>query len=152
MSRADQQDQEAQDQKNGAAGADASPPRGHSRAEWISLGIGLAIILALVALVTYDQFSGGNHPPRLRVEHHTTDIRRDADAYYLPIEVTNQGGQAARDVRVRVSLDVVGGERDVAELLFDYVTGGATAHGTAILRQDPARSGLTVSVVSYVEP
>ncbi len=151
MSRADQQDQQPQDHNNGATGADVPPPRGRSRAEWTSLGIGLAIILALVALVTYDQFSGGNDPPRLRVEHHTSDVRHDADAYYLPIDVTNQGGQAARDVRVRVSLNSSGGERD-AELLFDYIAGGATAHGTAILRQDPARSGLTVSVVSYVEP
>ena len=56
-----------------------SQPRGRSRAEWVSLGISLAIVAVLVGILTLDQLRGPGQEPRL-----TATVRRE--------EVRQEGG------------------------------------------------------------
>jgi uncharacterized protein (TIGR02588 family) len=142
-----------------------SSSQGRSRAEWTSLGISLAIVLVLVGILTVEQLRGPGRDPRLtatvrREEVRREEVRQEGEAYYLPVEVTNEGDLAARDVRVRVTLGAPAGdaaagagEAEVAELLLDFVPGGGRAGGTAVFRQDPRRAGGPAAVVtSYVDP
>jgi uncharacterized protein (TIGR02588 family) len=139
-----------------------SGPRGRSRAEWTSLGISLAIVAVLVAILTVDQLQGPGREPRLTATVRQEEVRQEGEAYYLPVEVTNRGDLAARDVRVLVTLGAPlaaggagGGEAEVAELQLDFVPGGGRAGGTAVFRQDPRRAGgggPAAVVTSYVDP
>ena len=134
-----------------------SGPRGRSRAEWTSLGISLAIVAVLVGILTVDQLRGPGREPRLTATVRQEEVRQEGEAYYLPVEVTNRGDLAARDVRVLVTLGAplgAGGEAEVAELQLDFVPGGGRVGGTAVFRQDPRRAGggPAAVVTSYVDP
>src|SRR5688572_3724611 len=77
---------------------------GRSVAEWTTLVFGAVLILALVGLVTYLYVSGENRPPVVEATPLAQEIRREEGAYYVPIEVTNQGGETAEDVLVQAEL------------------------------------------------
>ena len=123
-----------------------------ARAEWTSLGISGAILLALIGTLTYLQLSGGDRPAVLEAQPRVAELRHEGERYYLPIAVSNRGGITAQDVRVEVSLGNEAGPAESVELLIDFLAGGATQQGVAIFRQDPRRSPLQASVVSYLEP
>jgi uncharacterized protein (TIGR02588 family) len=135
-------------------------PRGRSRAEWVSLGISLLIVAVLVGILTVDQLRGPGREPRLTATVRREEVRQEGEAYYLPVEVTNGGDQAARDVRVRITLGppaggAGAGEAEVSELQLDFVPGGGRAGGAAVFRQDPRRAGgggPAAVVTSYVDP
>ncbi|MGH2351175.1 MAG: hypothetical protein ACRDJN_06120 [Chloroflexota bacterium] len=112
----------------------------------------VVILVGLIGLVTYEHFSRGTAPAAIEVQPHLADVRRNADAYYLPVEVANRGDLTARDVRIRLSLTPSGGEPQSSELLIDFLAGGATAHGTAVFRSDPSRGELRIDVLSYLDP
>ena len=126
--------------------------QGRTLAEWTTFGLGVALIALLVGLICWQQITGGSEPVAIEARPRLELVRRAGDAYYLPIDVVNRGGAAVQDARVRVTLAPPGGEAEEVEFLVQFLTGGATAHGTAILRADPARGRLRVEAVSYIAP
>ncbi len=129
-----------------------SGTEGRPLAEWITFGLGVALIALLVGLVCWQQFAGGSEPATIEARPRPELVRRAGDTYYLPIDVINRGGATVQDARVRVNLAPPGGEVEEAEFLIQFLAGGATAHGTVILHTDPARGALRVDVMSYVAP
>jgi uncharacterized protein (TIGR02588 family) len=118
-------------------------------------------VAVLVGILTVDQLRGPGREPRLTATVRQEEVRQEGEAYYLPVEVTNRGDLAARDVRVLVTLGAPlgaggagGGEAEVAELQLDFVPGGGRVGGTAVFRQDPRRAGggPAAVVTSYVDP
>lgn len=136
----------------GGQAAKQTPDQGRSRAEWVSLGMSGAIVLALIGLVTYEHFAYGTEPAIIVAEPRLDELRPAANAYYLPVMVTNRGGQVAEAVIVRVSLQAGQGEPESSELTIDFLAGRASAEGTAVFREDPSRGRLTASVLSYLQP
>ena len=126
--------------------------RGRSVAEWVTLGISSAILLAVVGTLVYQQLSGGDDPAVIEAAARLEAVRVAGGAYYLPIEIDNRGGVTAQDVRVVVSIGSGQAERESSELLIDFLAGGATASGTAVFRRDPRQYPLEIDVVSYLEP
>jgi uncharacterized protein (TIGR02588 family) len=126
--------------------------RSRSTAEWITLGVSSAVILAVVGLLVYHQLSGGDEPPVIEVQPRLEAVRAAGGAYYLPVEVANGGGATAQDVRVLVSMGTGGTDREASELLIDFLPGGGTASGVVVFRQDPRQRPLEVDVLSYLEP
>jgi uncharacterized protein (TIGR02588 family) len=126
--------------------------RGRSVAEWVTLTISSAILLAVVATLVYHQLSGGDDPPVIEAIVGLEGLRAAGDTYYLPVEIANQGGATAQDVRVVISIGSDQAGRESAELLIDFLAGGATAKGTVVFHQDPRRVPLEIDVVSYLEP
>jgi uncharacterized protein (TIGR02588 family) len=104
-----------------------------SLAEWTTLGISAAIVLALLGLVTYQAMTRGGRPAVIAVALQTEAVRHEGAAYYLPVEIANHGDQTAADVRVQVSL-TAGDGRQTAHLSVAFLAGGATARGTAVFR------------------
>jgi uncharacterized protein (TIGR02588 family) len=123
--------------------------RGRSVAEWTTLIIGAALILALVGLVTYLYVSGDNRPPVVEATPLDREIRREEGAYYVPIEVTNQGGRTAEDVVIQAELSTGAGAPEVTEFTIDFLAGGETAAGTVVFFTDPSAGELTVGVASF---
>ena len=126
--------------------------RGRSTAEWVTLAISSAILLAVVGALVYQQLSGGDEPAVIEATPRLEAVRVAGGAYYLPVEIVNRGGVTAQDVLVIVSVGAGQAERESSELLIDFLAGGATAKGTAVFRQDPRQQPLEVDVASYLEP
>lgn len=131
---------------------DSSPAGGRSAAEWATLGFSLAVLALLVVLVGYEYVAGGTDPPIVEVRPQVQAVRREGEAYYLPVEIANRGDRTAEDVLVRLSLASGDGRRESGEFLIPFLAGGATREGIVIFRADPARGELTVDTVSFVEP
>jgi uncharacterized protein (TIGR02588 family) len=124
---------------------------GRTLAEWTSLAFSSAVVLALVGLLLYEYFAVGDLPPTIEVEPEWAELRQEGDLFYLPVVVANRGDQTAQDVRVRVRLTSEPAA-EPAELLIDYLVGGATARATVSYHQDPAATGVVVDRVSFREP
>lgn len=140
--------------REGAVGEKASAAEGHGRsaAEWTSFGISLAIVLALVGLVGYLQFSRGSRPPTIDVAPRLDRVRQIGDVYYVPIDVANGGDLTAQDVRIVLAHASDGDRVQSSELRFEYLAGGETARGTVSFRQDPSRGSVGVDTLSFLEP
>lgn len=121
-------------------------------AEWITLGISAMVLLAVVGLVSYLHVSAGDHPPMIAVEARLDEIRRDADAYYLPVDVRNRGDRTAGDVQVRAELDTGSGAPVTAEFTVTFLAGGEEVEGTFVFNDDPTSGILTVEATSFREP
>ncbi|NLD71229.1 MAG: hypothetical protein GX649_00770 [Chloroflexi bacterium] len=123
-------------------------PKGRTAAEWITLALGAAVLLALVGLIVYQFLSTGNAPASIEVTPLYGEMRTIEGAYYLPVEVHNAGDRAASDVRVEASLE--DGER--SPVTVPFLDGGETARATLVFSRSPSGGGLQLDVQSYLEP
>jgi uncharacterized protein (TIGR02588 family) len=120
-------------------------------AEWTTLLLSLAILLVLVALITYQYLHGGDQPARIEVYPQIGSVVQNAGAYYLPVEIKNLGDQTAEEVWVELSLTGDQGTVEKANFMIIFLDGGATSMGMAVYDQDPAKGQLTVDM-SFVRP
>ncbi|MDP9371387.1 MAG: hypothetical protein M3Q65_02800 [Chloroflexota bacterium] len=130
--------------------------QGWPTAEWVTLGISVAILLLLVGLTTWLLLAGGQRPPTIEVRPHPEAVRRDGGAYYLPVTIANRGDQAAEEIHIQLLLaphgSADGGGRETVEFVIEVLAGGATEEVTAVFRTDPARGDVTVDGISFREP
>jgi uncharacterized protein (TIGR02588 family) len=132
--------------------AKATRTDGRTAAEWTTLGISTAIVLALVGLVLYEDVAGGKQPPVIEVHPRLEAVRHEAGTYYLPVEIRNRGDTAAEDVRVHIALTTDRNQRQSSELRTDFLAGGASIRGVVAFQEDPSRGSLTIDGLSFLEP
>lgn len=146
---------EDQDHQHGMRDDDhggSSNEGGRSTAEWTTLGISITIVLGILGLITYLYVSGGGAPPRITVETKIEELRTEANGYYLPVEVINEGDRTAEEVRVEAELDSGTGQAETAEITVTFLAGGERVSGTFIFSEDPRAGDLTVQAISYKDP
>lgn len=117
-------------------------------AEIVTLVLSIGIVAALVVGVVFVQLAGGERPPEITASGSLDGVRAAGDDFYLPVEVRNMGDQAADGIRIVVVQDV-GGKAVEHELLIDHLAGGGVTRATAVLRADPRRSTVVVTVRSF---
>lgn len=122
---------------------------GRSPAEWATLVVSAGILLLLIGLVTYQYLTESGQPPRIQTAPQLRAVRQEDGAYYLPVRVTNTGGEAARDVRVRVSLD---GGREAPEFSIDSLASGETVEGVVVTDVEPSQGSIAVDIISFTRP
>jgi len=116
--------------------------------ELVTLILSLAVVLVLIGGVVYVQVAGGDQPPAIEAEALLDEVRVEGERFYLPIEISNSGDQAAEAVRIVVVERV--GEREIEhEILIDYLAGHGTAEAIAVLSEDPRRAEVRVEVRSF---
>lgn len=138
-----------------APGADRprEESQGQSAAEWITLAFSLAIVLAVVALVTYQYLSGSGESPMVSAEPRLDTAQRQGERYYLQVAVSNGGDLTAQDVRVEITLTPQGGgESETAEFTLPFLAGGATESAAVTFRADPTQGDLRITSISFIEP
>ena len=123
-----------------------------SLAEWTTLAISLAIVLGVVALVLTLSIADGAKPPVIVVEPRLDGVRQEADRYYLPVVVRNEGSDTVEDAMIEVELDLGEDEPETAELTVVFLAGGEEAKGTVVFTADPRTGELTARAVSFLEP
>lgn len=126
--------------------------KGRTTVEWITLGISVMIIASLVGLISYLYVSGGSTPAIIEVKPQFDQIRKVQDRYYVPVEITNVGGETAEEVTVQISLESANGQTESAEVTIDFLAGQDRANATVAFGEDPSQGEVTVDVVSYLEP
>ena len=123
-----------------------------SIAEWVTLGISLAIVIAVLGVTTWLALRGDVDPATFDVSARTEQVRQHDDAWYLPSDVHNVGDDTAADVVVRAELDTGIGEPESVEFTVTFLSGGDRTSGTAVFGHDPRAGDLRVAVVSFSEP
>ncbi len=112
----------------------------------------MVVLLAVVGMVTYLHVNEGDHPPIIVVEARLDETRQDADAFYVPVEVRNQGDRTAGDVQVQAELDTGSGAPVTAEFTVTFLAGGEEVDGVFVFAEDPTQGSLTVEATSFREP
>ncbi len=113
--------------------------------EWAIAGLGALLILVVFAFLVTDLVGGASEPVRLRVTL-GAPMSRDGQAF-VPVRVTNEGGQTAEDAMI----EVCAGASNCAEVSFAYVPRGSARDGVVGL-QAPLDSTLQARVESYRTP
>lgn len=135
---------------------DRAPDAGQnqSTAEWVTLGLSVAVVLLLVALISYQHLTGSGEEPIVRAEPRLTGLRHDNGWYYLEVAVTNRGDLTAQEVRVQVTLAPrqAGGEPETGEFVVQFLAGGATKSGIIAFRNDPSQGEVTIESISFIVP
>lgn len=139
---------QTRDREKGASGGEEKQER--TTAEWVSLFISVAIVLALVGGLVYQIFAGGNRPPTIEVKPLMEEIRQEGDSYYLSLDITNSGDRTAENVEVMLSLDSGEGDPETMQFQVQFLDGGETENQTVIFKNNPAEGELTHTASFHV--
>ena len=118
-----------------------------TKAEWVSLIISIAVLAGVVGVVIALWLSPSNEPARFRIDRKA--IRNEADLYYLPITVTNEGDATGAQVTVEGRLGASGDEQTSATT-FDFIPAHSSVEGVLIFNTEPTSAELRI--VSYQQP
>jgi uncharacterized protein (TIGR02588 family) len=107
------------DRAHEGSGGQRSGPR--RLAEWVSLGISMALILGLAGSLLYEALQP--HPPYVpaEVKPLIAEIREESDRYILPIQVANHGERTLRDLTVEVEYLSPDGKTETRDITIDYL-------------------------------
>ncbi len=123
-------------------------PASRNRAELVSLGISLTLLIGVIAAVSSLWLSPSVNPPQFTIQRGV--IRSDdGNAYYLPLTLTNDGDATAAQVMVEGSLDT-GDSEELSSTTFDFVPARSAVEGVLIFSQEP--TDVRLRVVSYQRP
>lgn len=120
-------------------------------AEWVTFGVSLVLLSGLVGLVIFVSLTRGDRPSTIKVEPVLNEVRQSEDAYYLPINITNDGDMAVGDVEVALSLASEGSEPETIAFTVLFLAGGESAQEIVVFSQDPSKGELS-QVVGFHEP
>ncbi len=126
--------------------------RGRSFAERVTLGTSVAIIAAIVVVISVLYLHGGEEPPRIVTAPQLEQLRHDESGFYLPVTVTNTGDHTIENLVVQAELDIGDGDPQTAEFSLNFIDGGETLRGTFVFAEDPTSGDLSIGAVSYTEP
>ena len=138
-------------ERAGPATANARPKRRARRraAEWVSLGISVALICLTAGYLVYDGLRSRSPvvPVDVRVE-----LDRAVDTggrYVLPLLVRNLGQRTLRDVRVEVSHQSDGAARQTQDFDIDYLGERAEQRIFVYLEEDPRTLSVEARAMQY---
>jgi uncharacterized protein (TIGR02588 family) len=143
----EERDGRSKREQNGDGGED----RGRTLAEWVTLGVSVAIVLALAGLVVLQWLAQRTGHPEISVEPNMEQVRQVGDLYYLPIRVTNSGEKAVEVVEVETELRAEGEEPETVGFTVQFLAGRESDEFIVVLSNDP-RNGELSHTVSFHEP
>jgi uncharacterized protein (TIGR02588 family) len=120
-------------------------------AEWVTLGVSLVVLLGLVGMVLFVSLTRGDRSSTIKVEPVLNEVRQSEDAYYLPVNITNDGDLAVGDVEVELSLASEGSEPETIAFTVLFLAGGETSQEIVVFSSDPSKGELS-QVVGFHEP
>jgi uncharacterized protein (TIGR02588 family) len=116
-------------------------------AEWTTLLVSLAIIVAAFAAVVYLYLTEDNDPIMIHAEAALEQIRETEEGFYVPVVV---GDAPATNVQIQADL-TIGDEVESSGFSLLALSGNDTETGIVAFRQDPREGELVVRVASYIE-
>ena len=125
---------------------------GRSVAEWVTLGISASIVVAILGLITWLEFSGASAPPRVTAWADLEQVRQEEGVFYVPVTIENTGDKTIEEVVVEAQLDTGNGEPEVADITVTFLAGGERVYGALVFTSDPRNGDLIIRPVSYIDP
>lgn len=126
----------------------ANARRERTSAEWVTFGVAVLILLAVIGAILMEARSS-NDPPRPVAKVETT--RRVDDRYEVTVLVENRGDQAASAVQVVASLEI-DGETAEGDQSIDFLSGGSDEELVFYFDDDPDDGKLSVDVTGFTVP
>lgn len=122
-----------------------------STAEWVSFGISLAIVAAILAAIGYVWATGSDAADVTVVE--VAPARQEADdRYYVDVTVRNVGGDTAEGIQVVSELTFPGEPPAEADQSIDFLSGDEETTVVFTYDRDPAEGELDIRVSGYRSP
>jgi uncharacterized protein (TIGR02588 family) len=112
--------------------------------EWSVFAVGLLLVVGVIVYLAYDAVTLGDRPPSIEVQLGEPEQR--ANAYAIPVSVTNLGDQTAEGVLIEVVLER-GTDREQAQFEIAFVPRYSTRQGWVMFQTDPRSAD---QVASYV--
>ncbi|HEV2128933.1 MAG TPA: hypothetical protein VGR22_09970 [Thermomicrobiales bacterium] len=140
------------DRRRESSEGQAQGKEGRSPAEWTTLAISIGIIAGFLGVVTWLYFRGSEEPPLITVEVQMESLREEDGAWYLPIEVRNDGDRTVENTQVEGTLRTGEGEPQEASITVAFLAGGERVEGTLVFSDDPRNGELEVGPTSYQIP
>jgi uncharacterized protein (TIGR02588 family) len=118
--------------------------------EWVTGGVGLAIVLGTLGFIAYEAFVGGPEAPHLTVAVETSGAA--ASGFSATVVVRNESRQAAAEVLVEGVLRSREGGEKRSEVRLDYVPGLSSRRATLVFPAPPDEGGVSIRIVGYTTP
>lgn len=137
--------------------ADSSPKfQERSTAEWITFGVSLVIVLGFFGALVTQALLTGREPARILPQPQLADVSVVEGQYYLPVQIQNEGDQAAADVWVEIVLQSTDGteapRRETALVHIDFLPGHGSEDGIAVFESDPRRGEVKPGGIGFLKP
>lgn len=119
--------------------------------EWVAAGIGLALIIALVFVISREALREREaEPPSIEIK--LGAIRQSASGYMVAFEAINRANGTAADLTVEGT--VASGEQIIerSQATIDYVPGHGRAGGGLFFSHDPRRYALSARANGFQDP
>ena len=123
--------------------------QGRSRAEWVTFGVSLAILLLVASLIAV-QTREPDRPPMPKVVTSGPAERR-GEHFVVPVEIRNDGGGTAESVQVVAEL-TIGDEVSESDQTIEFLARGESAEVAFVFEDDPAGGELKVHVAGFTVP
>jgi uncharacterized protein (TIGR02588 family) len=117
--------------------------------EWTILGLSLAAVATLVALLVYDGLTRTGDP-RLAVT--VAPAQSQGERWVVPLEVANHGATAATNVDVEVTLEDEGRELEVSTVTLAFVPEGSEVEAAVVFSESPSGKRAVARVLGYELP
>ena len=117
--------------------------------EWAVFAISCLLVVTTLVILTMDAATVGKTPAKITVQPGQAYLENGR--LWVPLEITNSGGQAAARIEVEASRPSQGGEAPAA-FSIDYLPRGATRKGQVSFPDIKVESPVEVRVISYQEP
>lgn len=141
----------SREQRGGGTGRDDRPaPQGEiSKWEWLVGGVGLALLLVLIAFLARAAMTAPTPPDLVtRVD----SVSRVSSGWLAHVRVRNTGSETAMAVTVEGELATAAGDTLRSETTLDYVPGRSERSGGLLFSEDPRAGTLEVRAIGYQEP
>lgn len=125
------------------AGKDERP----SRLSDVAAVVGGVVFLTLIGLLVWDAVRP-SAPPAITATVAAAEVRREAGAAYVPVDVRNVGDRPASAVVLQVS----SAEEETMSTVVDYLAGHERARVVVRVEGAAASPGFRARVRSYQEP
>lgn len=118
--------------------------------EWITAGLGAAIVIATVLFIGYEAVTDSGGPPLLTAA--VEGVQPAGGHYVVLVVVANSGQRAAAEVTIEATLHAGDGALSRSEARLDFVPGRSRRRAGLLFDTDPREGSLRVRVHGYATP
>lgn len=121
-------------------------------AERITMVISLVILMATFVLAGWATYRTGDKPAHIEVTANLEQVRETETGYYVPVTITNTGGQTAQDVTITGELDTGEGEPETADVTITFLASDESEQAELVFTTHPGEGDFTLGPTSYLKP
>ena len=119
-------------------------------AEWAAAGVGLMIVLAILAFLLMKAVQDPASPPDISIK--VVGVEAQQGKYLVRLQVFNNGGSTAAQLAVEGTVAPQNGEMQRSQLTLDYVPAHSKRGAGLFFTTDPMKARLEVRAIGYQTP